>query len=103
MTGGPGCSGMLALLKENGPYNIDKESNLTINEYSWNNNANIIFIDQPVGAGFSYSDNKYDAIHSETEMANDVYQFLKGFFGLDRHNDKTNNKFYIIGESYGGH
>jgi cathepsin A (carboxypeptidase C) len=51
MTGGPGCSGMLALFVENGPYKISSGGSLSLNPYSWNANANIVFIDQPVGSG----------------------------------------------------
>jgi len=54
LTGGPGCSSMLALFYENGPYNIKKDLSLTINPYSWNSFANLLFVDQPVGTGFSY-------------------------------------------------
>ena len=37
MTGGPGCSGMLALFTENGPYTINNVTEeLEINPYSWN-------------------------------------------------------------------
>merc|ERR1719408_713472 len=52
MTGGPGCSGMLALFVENGPYHVTSTGGLALNPYSWNTNANILFIDQPVGSGF---------------------------------------------------
>jgi len=72
MTGGPGCSGMLALFVENGPYKVDSSGTLSLNPNSWNSNSNVIWIDQPVGSGFSYGDNGFDAITSETEMATDV-------------------------------
>ena len=47
LTGGPGCSGMLALLNENGPCTIErdvlgfKEVN---NTNSWTNAANVLWI-----------------------------------------------------------
>lgn len=72
MTGGPGCSGLLALFVENGPYQVDAKGTLTLNPFAWNNNANVIWIDQPVGSGFSYSDNSMDAVTSEDAMATDV-------------------------------
>ncbi|TPX14617.1 uncharacterized protein E0L32_005309 [Thyridium curvatum] len=38
------------------PCNINKDSNsTTLNPFSWNTDVNMLYIDQPVGAGFSYS------------------------------------------------
>lgn len=60
MSGGPGCSSQLALYAENGPYKVTrnggkKSQNFTVslNPYSWNSNATVLWIDQPAGAGFS--------------------------------------------------
>ncbi len=41
LTGGPGCSSMLALAVENGPYHIDDKLNMVVNDYSWNEKANV--------------------------------------------------------------
>lgn len=57
INGGPGCSSALGLLMELGPCSVaddPKTSNDTkVNPYSWNNNANIFFLDEPVNVGFS--------------------------------------------------
>lgn len=45
LTGGPGCSSMFSLFQENGPYIINEKLNLDINPYSWNNNANLLYVD----------------------------------------------------------
>ena len=57
MTGGPGCSGQLALLNENGPCTVTRTANgleTRNNTHSWTNAANVLWIDQPTGVGFSY-------------------------------------------------
>ena len=57
--GGPGCSDMLGMFYENGPYRIKHTGNnsiqLELNPYSWTNFGNILFIDQPRGTGLSIS------------------------------------------------
>lgn len=61
LQGGPGCSSMLGLYTENGPFNFhfDKENirqpfQLENNPFSWNNEANVMYVDQPLGTGFSF-------------------------------------------------
>lgn len=97
LTGGPGCSSMLALFGENGPCTVNKDGKTTKpNPYSWTNNANVFWIDQPPGAGFSEG----DADSGEEEVSNDMVGFLRAFFeALPQYN----KDFYIFGESYAGH
>ena len=55
MNGGPGASSMLGLFQENGPCYVGNDSNSTyLNSYSWNNEVNMLYIDQPVQVGYSY-------------------------------------------------
>lgn len=102
LTGGPGCSSQLALLSENGPCTPTPDGLDTVrNDFSWNNNANIMWIDQPSGVGFSYGDKKSDGDSTEAEVADDLYSFLQEFFTA--HGEYLPNEFYVFGESYGGH
>ena len=39
-----GCSSELAMLYENGPYKFDKNGKLVLNPYSWNTNANVLYV-----------------------------------------------------------
>lgn len=101
LTGGPGCSSQLALLSENGPCTPTADGLDTVNNpYSWNTNANIMWIDQPSGVGYSYGD-KVDMDHNETMVADDLYAFLQEFFTA--HSEYLPNEFFVFGESYGGH
>lgn len=55
INGGPGTSSMLGVFQEVGPCAIDADGNVVDNPYSWTNASNLLFIDQPVQTGFSYS------------------------------------------------
>lgn len=100
LTGGPGCSSELALFTENGPYWIQDDLNLTRNEHSWNNNSNLLFVDQPVGTGFSKSALK-DYTYTEKQIAGDFYLFLENF--LTQFPQFIERPIFITGESYAGH
>jgi len=55
--GGPGATSMGGVTNENGPCYVNADSNSTrLNPYSWNNNVNMLYIDQPVQVGFSYDE-----------------------------------------------
>lgn len=99
LTGGPGCSSELALFYENGPLKISKDGAISVNPYSWNQLANIIFVDQPVGTGFSRSD--------DGSVPNDEYRvqehfgvFITGI--LNRFPDLKNRALFLTGESFAG-
>lgn len=110
--GGPGCSSQLGLFMELGPCRVTPESkhragppiNATeYNPYSWNERANTIFIDQPVGVGYSYSRYGVEVGESETG-AKDVARFLRIFFEAFPEFHKAARKagFHLSGESYAG-
>ncbi|KAF4556367.1 Serine carboxypeptidase-like protein 3 [Elsinoe fawcettii] len=55
LNGGPGGSSLMGALTENGPCFVGNDSNSTyLNPWSWNNEVNLLFIDQPVQVGYSY-------------------------------------------------
>jgi len=98
LSGGPGCSSQLALFAENGPCAVSKDGNSTIsNQFSWNSKANVMWVDQPAGVGFSSG----FGTHNEAGVASNMFTFLQGFFQQFKQYSNTN--FYIFGESYGGH
>lgn len=101
LTGGPGCSSELAIFFENGPWTVNKDLTLSPNQYGWNAEAHLLFVDQPGGTGFSYVTNKHGYVTNEDQVAEDAYTFLQNFF--NKNPQYKNVDFYITGESYAGH
>ncbi|XP_054785591.1 serine carboxypeptidase-like [Prosopis cineraria] len=101
LTGGPGCGSELALFYENGPFHITDDLSLVWNDYGWDKVSNILYIDQPIGTGFSHVSDQSDIRHDEEGVSNDLYDFLQAFF--KEHPEFVENDFYITGESYAGH
>ena len=98
LTGGPGCSSEVAVFYENGPFFINENLSLRINENSWNEISNMVYIDQPVGTGFSTATR---LVTNEGEIAADFFTFLLGF--MDKYPEFISRPLYITGESYAGH
>lgn len=102
LSGGPGCSGVIALLFENGPCMFDDETrNVSINPYAWTSLAYVIYIDQPLGTGFSDDHLELMAAWTEGKATRDLELFLKLFFA--GHPELIDNDFYVFGESFAGH
>lgn len=99
--GGPGCSGLLGFMTEQGPFRVNKDMTLKMNEYAWNTVSNMVFIESPCGVGFSYSDDKDDYQADDASTAADNYNLIQQFF--QRFPELSKNKMYISSESYGGH
>jgi len=100
MNGGPGCSSLDGFLSELGPLHVTPDGKkLYNNTFSWNAEANVIFLEAPAGVGFSYSSSKkYDTDDDTTSYDN--YVALQHFF--QKFPELKKNDFYITGESYGG-
>lgn len=101
VTGGPGCSSSLGLFMELGPCTVEDPTNLNgtkVNPHSWNEKANLFFLDQPVGVGFSHSTHGQKSVNTE-EAAVDVAAFVQIFFSSFGYEGR---EFYMTGESYGG-
>jgi cathepsin A (carboxypeptidase C) len=91
---------MQGLLFELGPCRIANDGmNVTYNEYSWNEHANILFLDQPVNVGYSYADDG-STVDRSSAAGEDVYIFFQLFFA--RFPEYASAKFHMAAESYGG-
>uniref|UniRef100_M4BFJ1 RxLR effector candidate protein n=1 Tax=Hyaloperonospora arabidopsidis (strain Emoy2) TaxID=559515 RepID=M4BFJ1_HYAAE len=77
LTGGPGCSSMMALLVENGPCHVLPDLSTRLNPYSWTNESNVVWLDQPTAVGFTYGDER-DLDNSEDTVSENIFYFLQG-------------------------
>ncbi|EPS28704.1 hypothetical protein PDE_03650 [Penicillium oxalicum 114-2] len=91
---------LIRLLGGNGPISfIDNSTSLERNPYSWTRLGNVLYIDQPVGAGFSTASNPYPVRNNEMVVA-DFVAWLNGFLTLFPH--LSSKKIHLMGESYAG-
>jgi len=99
LNGGPGASSMMGAFAENGPYSIDEDGTFTINRLAWTKVGHMLYIDNPVGTGYSYVESGGYATN-EVEVSVQFRYALSKFF--EKHPSLQQNKLYIAGESYGG-
>ena len=100
LNGGPGCSSLFGFLGEIGPVtSVPFGNKFKLNEYSWNMNANVLFIESPGGVGFSKIKDK-DFFFNDTITAVGLHVALQNFFSI--FTEYQNNDFFITGESYAG-
>ncbi|OWM79149.1 hypothetical protein CDL15_Pgr003320 [Punica granatum] len=106
LTGGPGCSSFNGLIYEIGPMEFDIENyagglpRLRPYEYAWTKTASIIFLDSPVGTGFSYSTTAEGWYSSDSKSALQAYQFLRKW--MVAHPQYLALQLFIGGDSYSG-
>ncbi|XP_031495717.1 serine carboxypeptidase-like 35 [Nymphaea colorata] len=104
LNGGPGCSSIAyGALQELGPFLVrNNHSKLVLNDYAWNKVANLLFLESPVGVGFSYTNRSSDLSKlGDRVTAQDSYAFLLKWF--EKYPSFKSHDFYIAGESYAGH
>ncbi|GAX76677.1 hypothetical protein CEUSTIGMA_g4123.t1 [Chlamydomonas eustigma] len=100
LQGGPGCSSLFGMLYINGPYFVN-EDDLTLRENpgSWNRLYGMLFIEQPIGTGFSRV-GQLRIPTNELEVARDLFQGLQSFYRAFP--DFLDRPLIITGESYAG-
>ncbi|KAF8401280.1 hypothetical protein HHK36_012213 [Tetracentron sinense] len=104
LNGGPGCSSIgYGAAVELGPLRVKRNgTGLEFNNYSWNKEANLLFVESPVGVGFSYTNTSSDLSKLDDGfVAEDAYNFLVNW--LNRFPQFKDHDFFISGESYAGH
>ncbi|BFZ56140.1 Cell death protease [Savitreella phatthalungensis] len=99
LNGGPGCSSMDGALMEVGPYRVHDGGKLTANPGSWHEESNVLFVDQPLGTGFSFVDTDH-YLHELEEMAQHFLSFMDGWF--QEFPERRHDEFWLAGESFAG-
>ncbi|KAF3320459.1 Serine carboxypeptidase-like 19 [Carex littledalei] len=106
LTGGYRCSALSGLIFEIGPLKIVKVPYngsipaLEYHPYAWTKNASIIFLDSPLGAGFSYSSNPKGYEIGDTAATLQICKFLLQW--VVDHPHYLAHPFYVAGDSYAG-
>nr|XP_015211524.1 PREDICTED: retinoid-inducible serine carboxypeptidase isoform X2 [Lepisosteus oculatus] len=93
LQGGPGGSGCgFGNFEEIGPLDRDLRPRNT----TWVQAASVLFVDNPVGTGYSYTDSEGALARDVATVASDMMVLLTAFFKAQ------SVPFYIFSESYGG-
>jgi vitellogenic carboxypeptidase-like protein len=100
LQGGPGGSSLFGLFVEHGPLVLQKDLKAMLREYTWAQEFSLLYIDNPVGTGFSFTQSDEGYAKDENDVARDLYEALQQFFTI--FNDYRGNDFYVTGESYAG-
>ncbi|GKV10206.1 hypothetical protein SLEP1_g21606 [Rubroshorea leprosula] len=97
LEGGPGGSGAgIGNFFAIGPLDV----NLDPRNYTWLKKADLLFVDSPVGTGFSYVEDEKLLVRTDEDAATDLTTLLKKLFNSNETLQKSS--LYIFGESYGG-
>ncbi|KZP30619.1 alpha beta-hydrolase [Athelia psychrophila] len=99
LNGGPGSSSMAGLTLENGPIHINDDYSISANNYSWDTIADYVWIDQPVGTGWSTAD-ATGYVADEDQMGIDFFNFLDNLVKVFP--SLAKRPLHLTGESYAG-
>ncbi|KAL7599996.1 hypothetical protein Lser_V15G23814 [Lactuca serriola] len=104
--GGPGCGVLTSILLQIGPITINyinsslENQMLELSTHSLTKVANILFLDEPAGSGFSYAKSPEGYITNDTLTPIHIHQFIRKW--LVDHSKFVKNPLYLGGDSYGG-
>ncbi|XP_044507955.1 serine carboxypeptidase-like 11 [Mangifera indica] len=106
IVGGPGCAALNGFFFQTGPLQFDGTAftgglpKLQLYPHTWTKSASIIFVDAPIGSGYSYSTNPEDYGISDLQSANQSHVFIRKW--LNQHPQYIKNRFFIATDSYSG-
>lgn len=94
---------MVGMMWEHGPFTIGGtkgDYHLKNNPFSWNEEANMLYVEQPIRTGFSLAADGARIISSEKMVAEDMYNFLTSFMKVFP--ELADAELFVTGESYAG-
>ncbi|XP_019170952.1 PREDICTED: serine carboxypeptidase-like 11 isoform X2 [Ipomoea nil] len=106
VSGGPGCSSFFAMTQEIGPLIMDLPKNISVpptfslNPYSWTKVASFVYLDLPVGTGFSYAKSAKNYTSNTLEASYHGAEFIRKW--LIDYPEYQSNSLYVGGDSYSG-
>jgi len=108
LNGGPGCSSMDGFFLEHGPFKVLDDMSLSVHPYSWHHVANVVYVDQPVGTGFSFTGRRQYCDDDDC-INKHMYSFLQAFAKLHKDlvlptgTEIKTKPIFFSGESQAGH
>lgn len=100
LQGGPGGSSLFGLFSEHGPYRVVEGGVPQLRPITWANKFSMLYVDNPVGTGFSFTKKDEGYARNQTDVGRDLLEALQQFFTLFY--ELAHNDFYASGESYAG-
>ncbi|KAJ3060470.1 hypothetical protein HDU98_003560 [Podochytrium sp. JEL0797] len=100
LNGGPGCSSLFGSFEETGPFTMTETGSLVKNPNSWHHQANLLYIEQPIGTGFSFNNRAEFGPFTEYQVGSQFVGFLNSFYQLFPTSKHWN--LFLTGESYSG-
>ncbi|CAI9095976.1 OLC1v1032027C1 [Oldenlandia corymbosa var. corymbosa] len=100
LQGGPGCSSMLGNFYELGPWRVSSNVTVEPNPGPWNRVFGVLFIDNPIGVGFSIASSVEEIPRNQHDIAKHLFIAIKKFISLD--GSYKTRPVYVTGESYAG-
>ncbi|KAF9804227.1 hypothetical protein SFRURICE_020655 [Spodoptera frugiperda] len=98
LQGGPGYSSMKGLFDIIGPIKVE-DGKVVRRNVSWSDYS-LLFLDNPVGAGFSFTDDEEGYTDNEDDVGEQMLVFLKQF--LMMFPELRSAPLFVVGESYAG-
>ena len=106
LQGGPGASSLFGMMLENGPTKLGLNATnpnaytTSPREHAWTKYATMLYVDNPVGTGYSYSMTSAGFSTSGKDIGDNLVTFMRRFLVL--HPEFVNKDFWVMGESYAG-